>query len=197
MNTTAKNSTSLLNLAVWKIAEVVIILVAGELLFWRYKSIFVGIEIAALFIGLVIISVLTLFIRQRKHRRIISLVLVTLMAIWPVGLAFYNTSEKTLFQNSVANPIPDSVRILESEYHRGTDPALYLHFKLSPDDFDLILRKRPYEKKSDVNGPKGPDWWNPQLLKNAMLYYYDPKQQPGCAVWLWVNEAKTEVYFAY
>jgi hypothetical protein len=176
------------------------------LMLWRCGPGIVCVGVAGLIIGFAVVSALTLFIRQPVPRRRTTLALMSLMATLAVGYAYYSTSAKALFRHYVARPIPDTVRIMEGQYQGGIDPAVYLHFQLGPGDLDAILRRRPYKDKPDIEGPMAgreytPAWWHPQSLTNATVYYWsdgkDPEEQPTNAVWLWVNEARTEAYFAY
>ncbi len=193
MTAVSKNLKGLADLLIWKTFELAIVIAAAAILLWKFNSIFAYLEIIGLFMGLAVITVLTLFIKQRGRRRAVSLILVLLMSAAAVGAAYYEMNGKTLFRRYVADPVPGSVRILNSKYWGGMDPAVFLHFETSPADFEAVLQKRPYAIK--------PDWWRPQSLENATIYYWekkrsDPGRQPDIA-WIWVNESKTEVYFAY
>ncbi len=183
--------------AAWIAAEVVIVMAACALIFWRARGLMCS-GFVAIFAGLVFISALKYCIKQQKRKQMVSLILVLLMSAAVSGVVFYETGSNSLFRNYVADPVPGSVRILGSEYQGGLDPAVYLHFEISPDDFEAILRKRPYEIRPDVSEPsvRLPAWWKPQSLKNATVYFYQGVSDES-KNWMWVNELKTEVYFAY
>jgi len=184
----------------WKAAEMATVTLAGVLMFTRYGLGFVCVGVAALLVGVVIVSAVLPFIRRPLLRRKVSLIMVAGIASLAVGFAYYETASTTLFRRYVADPIPASVRILESEYQGGLDSAVYLYFELSPDDLDAVLRTRPYANTRRMDGPLGtaPAWWKPDSLANPTVYYReDQSDAPQHATWLWVNETKTKAYFTH
>jgi hypothetical protein len=112
-------------------------------------------------------------------------------------------SGEEMFRSSVLDPMPKSVTILNS-YNDGWDGVVWLHFKISPSDFDLILKSKNWQEHPDfligadtVGNEEVKDWWNARLLgDNAIKYYvvvdYDGHERIEN---IWVNEQRDEVYY--
>ncbi len=58
---------------------------------------------------------------------------------------FYGRSGDKLFKIFLLDPIPNSVTILHSQDDGGFGDYILLHFKISPDDFNLILASKKWE----------------------------------------------------
>ncbi|HHH76142.1 MAG TPA: hypothetical protein ENL03_03865 [Phycisphaerae bacterium] len=136
-------------------------------------------------------------LRQRK----ISLFLVAIYVTVGFGYLFWMTRPETLFRNHVANPVPQSVQILHSEYKGGLDPTVFLHFKIDPQDLENILQAGKYEqvdcKDIRLFEPDGflPDWWLPYSTDKTQKYARSNIE--NASAWLWVSGDKTEAYFEY
>jgi hypothetical protein len=115
-------------------------------------------------------------------------------------------SGEKLFRVFLLDPIPSSVSILNSQDDGGFGDYILLHFKISPDDFDLILTSKKWEVyPPDIIGgyysesevPKELSWWSLRSLdKNAIGYYFNIGD--GCdKEWqnIWINSQRNEVYF--
>jgi hypothetical protein len=199
MEANAEHGMSWLSRMLWKLAEVGVILAAGVLML-HSRSPFLCAEIGAFLLGVLIISVATRLIGNPVRKRVIWLALVTILAGSAIGYVHYKASANCLFRDFVVDPMPNSVRILDSQSVFARDYAIFLHFQLAPGDFDALLRKRQYKAGSDQPGQGGPGlshppWWQPQLLANPALHLWEGGTTE--TAWLWVNEARTEAYFAY
>lgn len=141
-------------------------------------------------------------------------VLVIFFCFWLFQLFFLNIgtelingrSGEKLFRVFLLDPMPDSVVILHSQNDGVWMDYVLLHFKISPDDFDLILESKRWEISSSV--PFGgyytedhseADWWDlPSLGKNANNYsvgYITKKNKNFRIENIWVNPQKNEVFF--
>ncbi len=193
MRVNAAFPQSPLNRFLWKSAGVALVL--GTLAFVAFRAGLglVCLGTATFFIVASIAWLLASFIRhpvcQRWTWRTIAASLVAII----LGFTCYVTSARVLFRTHVAKPIPPSVQILESLSLGGLDPSCYLHFRLDPKDFDVILRARPYKDSPNKMRtlPMVP-WWKPESMTNPTVYYWN-----GGGVWLIVNETRTEAYFAF
>jgi hypothetical protein len=123
----------------------------------------------------------------------------------------YGRSGDKLFKIFVLDPIPNSVNILHSQDENGFGDYIFLHFKISAEDFNRILASEKYQAATfipasgyyhDTDFPTDLTWWNLRSLgKNAAQYSvsieydtpqgYDHKRFQT----IWVNLQKDEVYF--
>lgn len=78
-------------------------------------------------------------------------------------------SPESLFREAVLDPIPASVQLLHSSRHASGDGIeIWLHFKISPADFNTLFKSERYQNlgSSPLNysayGP--PRWWVPESL---------------------------------
>ena len=111
---------------------------------------------------------------------------------------------EALFRKAVLNPIPASVQIINATRHPGAgDIEIWIHFKISPADFDTIWKSERYQtlESASLNysayGP--PDWWVPERLgPNRSCYACETKPHFGrdhSAKDIVVNAQQDEVLF--
>jgi hypothetical protein len=126
-------------------------------------------------------------IRQPRKREVVRTIGLIVLGGAGVSLAMYQTSGSQLFRRYVAEPMPPSVQVLESEYQGGLDPAAYLHFRLERGDLAAIMSQRD------------PDWWDPQSLESPTAYSWEQTRDgiASNAAWLWVSGDGREAYFAH
>ncbi len=109
-------------------------------------------------------------------------------------------SARSKFKKLLVCPIPDSVEILNcSKERNGFDATVWLHFKISQDDFKFILFNNYYRSSNDLylkeeRIQNSPSWWQPWSLYKPIYFWYDGKL---CLYRMWVNSNHTEVYFKY
>ena len=115
-------------------------------------------------------------------------------------------SGNQLFKIFVLNPVPKSIEVLDV-YDGGDDfnPNTCLHFKTSPDDFQLILASKKWETVSEVpyisfecNLRKSP--WDfrfppPSLGDNVITYTFIPREHD--VEIMFTNPQMNEVYYFY
>jgi len=115
-------------------------------------------------------------------------------------------SGEKLFRVFLLDPIPESVTVLHSQDDGVLRDFILLHFKISPEDFEYILKSKEWETSSfppSMNGyyidPDHPSvtWWNLKSLgKNATHYYINIKHDGHERFEnIWVNSEKNEIYF--
>lgn len=114
------------------------------------------------------------------------------------GFQYWEGSPQRFFQQCVLDPTPSSVVILQGRQdYFGQDPAVWLHFRISGEDFDKILASRPVEivtGEDDLRGSLPPDWWKPTSLKGYTCWQDD--KNPQHLIRFWADETRTEVFFA-
>jgi hypothetical protein len=138
-----------------------------------------------------------------KKKSIVIAGIITLLVIFFCASLQSQTSGDKLFSGNVLDPMPKSVTILNS-YNNGWDGVVWLHFKISPSDFNLILKSKNWQEHPDfligadaAGNEEVKDWWNAQLLgDNAIKYYvvidYDGHERIEN---IWVNAQRDEVYY--
>jgi|GEM_PF-4512401 hypothetical protein len=105
-----------------------------------------------------------------------------------------------LFEVFLLDPIPDSVNIIHSQDSGGFDGYILLHFKISPDDLNLILTLQKWQITStsyvQADYPNV-TWWNLKSLGENTTEYYLNFGDSCDEQWrsMWVNSQKNEVYF--
>lgn len=134
------------------------------------------------------------------------IVSAVMMLLW-VGffLSFFiPRSSNQLFRDFILDPVPESVKILDS-YDGGANfyPHTCFHFKISPDDFQRILETQEWEV--DPNGGFGSftclgserEWGfsSPSQKDNVVMYTLILGERDR--VIMTVNEEMTEVYYRY
>jgi len=142
---------------------------------------------------------------QNIKKPLVITVVVFLLIIFITLLCYallqFQRPGNKLFRTLILDPIPNSVTILHSQDEIMAGGIIWLHFKISPDDFNLILKSKNWEVRSDLgtgepNSSIG-NWWNPQSLgDNAtvcfVIFNYDGHQRDET---IWVNSQKNEVYY--
>jgi len=105
-----------------------------------------------------------------------------------------------LFKDSVLDPMPRSVEVLDS-YDGGPDlhPDNCLHFKISPADFQLVLASRKWEvvSKEPLGGAECEPWPSPppSLGSNVKIYSYIPGKKDIEV--MFTNSEMNEVYYYF
>jgi hypothetical protein len=117
-------------------------------------------------------------------------------------------SPAALFRRTVAASVPASVRILDGwESPALIGPEVFLHFTISPDDLDTILRAGSYTEDQHISGDfrgfRAPAWWAPQHLGDGLSVFEceigarDAEGMPDGRKYIVVNRERTEVYFLW
>lgn len=105
-----------------------------------------------------------------------------------------------LFNAVVLEPIPATVNVLHyADETPLLSPTIYLHFTLTPADFEQILASANWEQQeyllqSDAV-PHVEAWWAANDLEGLEKYQlYDPTGPCKCIKTIWINAAHTEAY---
>jgi hypothetical protein len=118
-------------------------------------------------------------------------------------LIYLDGSGNSIFKRVILNPMPKSVVIIDSldETFPFGDPVL-LHFKIAPDDLNLILAAAHWEIipdfLEDSDGfPHNISWWNPKSLGDNGIKYQAVVEdnQHERIQEMWINSEKNEVYY--
>ena len=140
-----------------------------------------------------------------KKYLVITGIITLLITLLCSALAQFQRSGNKLFKVLILDPMPSSVIVLHSQDEiMGFGGMIWLHFKISPDDFNLVLKSKKWEfqpdfligaDESEVSEIK--DWWSPQSLgNNAKKYFvilkYDGHERVET---IWVNSQRNEVYY--
>ena len=138
----------------------------------------------------------------------VIMAIITLVIILFCALLLQQRSGKKLFRLFVLDPIPDSVTILHRQDEVWEDlfpgSPVWLHFKMSPSDFELILKSKDWKQSPEY--PKVSDetentyiasWWKPELFSSGACKYsvsieYDNHLRHET---IWVNSQKNEAYY--
>ena len=112
----------------------------------------------------------------------------------------WQRSGSDLFEVLVLDPMPKSVVILHSQDEIVLGGVIWLHFKISPDDFKLILASNKWKVDSDarfeldsaINSDVA-DWWFPKSLGDDFIQYQ--VNEDDRILEMWVNPQMDEVYF--
>jgi len=75
-------------------------------------------------------------------------VLILVALLVSTLLVVPDRSEK-LFARFVVDPVPQSVRVFDSEYVPGREWRAFFHIQLLPQDFPAILRAKQYKRLED------------------------------------------------
>lgn len=139
-----------------------------------------------------------------------SYVLIVLVG---VGAVFFIYSPRQMFLRHVADPIPASVEILDSQYYGGIDGSAYIHFTASPEDIEKIVQAGGYKLVGPIKQPPldskfprpdmlgghwpRPAWFTPSKFPDMIRYVrkhrdsdaYDLFYSPatGQAYYTWLN----------
>jgi hypothetical protein len=76
---------------------------------------------------------------------------------------------EALFREAVSTPIPSSVQIINAtQKSRLGNIEIWLHFKISKQDLDSLLKSEPYKdlgsSKLNYSAYGPPTWWTPDKL---------------------------------
>jgi hypothetical protein len=114
-------------------------------------------------------------------------------------------SGNQLFKDYILDPIPKSIKVLDSyDGYRDFRPDVCLHFKTSPDDFQLILASKSWKIVSEAPiglecEPGNKSWdfdFPPPLLgSNVTTYTFIPRERD--IEIMFINTQKNEVYYFY
>jgi hypothetical protein len=106
-----------------------------------------------------------------------------------------------LFEVLVLDPMPKSVEILHSQDETGFGGVIWLHFKISPDDFNLILASNKWKVNSDpligidtASDSKVANWWFPKSFGDDLIKY-QVNENHDRILEMWVNPQMDEVYY--
>ncbi len=128
---------------------------------------------------------------------------ITLCVGLPALLFVYAETPRSgnqLFKDSILDPMPQSVKVLDS-YDGGPDlhPDNCLHFKISPTDFQLVLASRKWEivAKEPPGGAECEPWPSPppSLGSNVVIYSYIPGKNDIEV--MFTNSQMNEVYYYF
>lgn len=111
------------------------------------------------------------------------------------------TTPAETFQTATRNPMPSSVRVMDSRSRAVAAVDHYLHFTISPEDLAAIVQgggyKRDEKPSLDFHLWKArPAWWTPEKLGPGAVEFSHTPDEQGDA-WrrrLFVNSTSTEVY---
>jgi hypothetical protein len=194
-------------------ARVLVVLAAIGLLMGLYLALFDACFVAVIAVILGPIVVLLCGRSNPVRAAKYSLIATTLAVGIYVGNYAYDAMPNRLFKRYVMPDVPASVQILDGKYYGRRDPSVFLHFRLNRQDFDKLLGTRKYTLEGTYSPPAGdepttmpspklhswglaPDWWRPEELHEPTLYRTKLAPTPTDASEIWVNEERTEVYFA-
>lgn len=136
-------------------------------------------------------------------------VLIAIGSGFLIDFLFLDATERSgnqLFQDYLLTPAPKSVEVLHS-FDGGADfyPDYCLHFKISPDDFQLILTSKKWQTVSEAPylglecGPANTSWdFNfppPALGGNVITYTFIPRERD--IEIMFTNPQMNEVYYYY
>ncbi len=112
-------------------------------------------------------------------------------------------SGNELFTVFISDPVPESVEILHSEDAAFFfDNAVWLHFRIAPDDFEAVLQSDSYTPvETDEQWGGGGvilEWWKPEALGNDAESFEctDECEANRRHERIWVNAERTEVFFS-
>ncbi len=147
------------------------------------------------------------FLKTIKSKTAIILIVLTFLCGGLFISAFIPRSGDQLFKDFVLNPMPKSVKVLDS-YDGSTEfyPQTCLHFKISPDDFQLILASRKWEVDSgdtparlicndSLKNPWDFPFPPPSLGSDVIIYTFVPRERDREI--LITNTQMNEVYYKY
>jgi hypothetical protein len=123
-------------------------------------------------------------LKTRKSRIIVGIIAFLIIALFCIILCytlaantiFHQPTGDEIFRELLLDPIPRSVIILqwqEADYCCGD----WLHFKISPDDFNAILASKEWKIDPDsfyvmdAASSEVESWWKPQLLGDNTIEY--------------------------
>ncbi len=147
-------------------------------------------------------------IKVSKPKLIVGVIVLIVCVLFCVLFSIPSRrSGEELFKDIVLDPIPSSVIILHSQDNEtGFDGRLWLHFKISPDDLDVVLTSEKWEFDSEITNEisnvdaKTKDWWSPQSLGNDITQYSMLIKSDGDRKrikYMWFDSQRNEVYLLY
>lgn len=147
-------------------------------------------------------------IKVSKPKLIVGVIVLVIGVLFCVFLSIPSRrSGEELFKDIVLDPIPSSVIVLHSQDNEtGFDGRLWLHFKISSDDLDLVLTSEKWKIDSEINNEisnvdvRTKDWWSPQSLGNDITQYSMLIKSDGDRKrikYMWVGVQRNEVYLLY
>jgi len=147
------------------------------------------------------------FLKAVKSKTAIVLLVLIFMCSGFFISMFIPRSGNTLFKDYVLNPMPKSVKVLDSfdgspEFY----PDTCLHFKISPSDFKLILASKKWKVVSDNTfvGDECSESTNsswdftfppPSLGNNPITYTFVPNERDYEVIF--TNTQMNEAYYYY
>ncbi len=152
--------------------------------------------------GFIVLGLIASLFRGKARRQAIRLALYLVSAGGYIAFLLYSTSPSALFRRYVADPIPESVQILHSEYESASpDFSVYIHFRMEPGDLASILDGLEYGQADADSLRPGiqnsicscPEWWDPASLTSPRFYSWDVTAAERAR--LWINADGTEAYF--
>ncbi|MBQ9344945.1 MAG: hypothetical protein IJT88_07015 [Kiritimatiellae bacterium] len=91
-----------------------------------------------------------------------------------------------VFRRVIQNPIPKSVRVLETRCDGGFDEVCWLHFLASPTDLEQILARKGFQPGHvNIATASAPSWWK----TNGTAYHASDR-----VMGMYVSADKTEAY---
>ena len=140
---------------------------------------------------------------EKKDLRIIVAVVGLLLVVSSACTSCESRSGTELFAVFLLDPVPDSVEILHSEDAPFFfDNAVWLHFRITPDDFEAVLQADGYVpvEKDEQWGGGGVilEWWKPEALGDDAESFEctDECEAERLHKRIWVNVERTEVFFS-
>jgi hypothetical protein len=147
------------------------------------------------------------FLNAIKSRTAIVLIILIFICGGIFISGFIPRSGNQLFKDYVLNSMPKSMKIIDS-YDGSTEfyPQTCLHFKISPDDFQLILASRKWEVDSgdtparltcndSLKNPWDFPFPPPSLGNDVVIYTFVPRERDREI--LITNTQMNEVYYKY
>ena len=112
----------------------------------------------------------------------LAVVLLGAFVVWLCILI--ETRPTMLFRRVIQNPVPESVRVLETRCDSAFDEVCWLHFLASPSDLEQILTRKGFQPGAvDIATPSAPSWWK----TNGLPYH-------AGLMAMYVSEDMTEAY---
>lgn len=136
---------------------------------------------------------------RRKMRHVNDIILIFTFAIFGC-----QSSPEDSFEEAVAKPIPESVRLINTKKTTFPEIAYWLHFSIEPDDMDSILQSLPFiedERFSlDFRAFSPPGWWDPSKLgRGTKCYQYEHERELSGSleyrIIFIVNKTNSECYY--
>ena len=112
----------------------------------------------------------------------LAVLLLSGLVLWLV--TFIESRPSMVFRRVIQNPVPESVRVLETRCDSAFDEVCWLHFFASPSDLEQILARKGFQPGTvDIATFSAPSWWK----TNGLPYHAGLKA-------MYVSEDMTEAY---